>query len=230
MNDANGPRSEGDFERLAARVAMLASDDGEADNAGRAVGALARRIGLTGGDLKRIFLAGAASEATPDQATEPRHELEREVLTLRRSVRLMHVDARNAVAERESLYAEITELQTRLYRARTVTRGCSIAIGVAVAGLLLSTTLLVFGGPARRADPPQFSGLSMTGPRAAVIRQGGGVLYREPDRASLPVANLPAGTHIQVRRLVWKALIQWAEVEIPGGRLGYVLTTEVDLS
>ena len=40
---------------------MLASEDGEADNAGRAVGAMARRIGLTGGDLKRIFLAGTAS-------------------------------------------------------------------------------------------------------------------------------------------------------------------------
>ena len=37
--------SQDDIERLAARVAMLVSDDGEAANAGRAVGQLARRLG-----------------------------------------------------------------------------------------------------------------------------------------------------------------------------------------
>jgi len=35
---------------------------------------------------------------------------------------------------------------------------------------------------------------------------------------------------VQVRRLVWKDLFQWAEVEAPGGSVGYVLTTEIDLS
>lgn len=53
--------SEEEIERLANRLAMLVSDDGEADNAGRAVGSLARRLGLTGGQLKAIFMAGAES-------------------------------------------------------------------------------------------------------------------------------------------------------------------------
>ena len=43
-----------DLERLANRMALLVSDDGEADNAGRAVGQLARRLGLSGGDLKAL--------------------------------------------------------------------------------------------------------------------------------------------------------------------------------
>jgi len=43
--------SEDEIGRLANRLAMLVSDDGEADNAGRAVGALARR---------RVVLAQAA--------------------------------------------------------------------------------------------------------------------------------------------------------------------------
>ena len=54
-----------DIERLAARVAMLVSDDGEADNAGRAVGQLARRLGLSGGDLKAMLLAGAGPGFRP---------------------------------------------------------------------------------------------------------------------------------------------------------------------
>jgi hypothetical protein len=54
-----------DVERLAARVAMLVSDDGEADNAGRAVGQLARRLGLSGGDLKAMLLAGAGPGFRP---------------------------------------------------------------------------------------------------------------------------------------------------------------------
>jgi hypothetical protein len=52
-----------DIERLASRVAMLASEDGEADNAGRAVGQMARRLGLSGGDLKAMFLDGARHDA-----------------------------------------------------------------------------------------------------------------------------------------------------------------------
>jgi hypothetical protein len=40
---------------------------------------------------------------------------------------------------------------------------------------------------------------------------------------------LPPGTRIQVRQVLWRALVQWAEVEI-GGAPGYVLSTEIDLS
>ena len=62
------------------------------------------------------------------------------------------------------------------------------------------------------------------------MRPGGALLFRQPERAGLPLAALPRGQHVQVRRLVWKSLFQWAEVEAPGGWTGYVLTTEIDLS
>ena len=51
--------NEDDIDGLANRLALLASGDGEADNAGRALGAMARRLGLTGGELKALFLDGA---------------------------------------------------------------------------------------------------------------------------------------------------------------------------
>jgi hypothetical protein len=256
VDDTNGPASEADLERLAARVAMLASDEGEADNAGRAVSLLARRIGLTGGDLKRIFLAGAATATGPGRsAAELVDGLEHEVATLRQSVRLLDADARRAAAERDSLHAEIGALQARLYRARTVARGWGVAGGLAVAALMFTTVLLLFGGShaVRRSDPAVASagpppvvsaapppgvfagappGASVGAPpgsRGAVIRQTGAVLFREPDRAVGPLAIVPGGTRVHVRRLVWKALIQWVEIEVPGGGSGYVLTTEVDL-
>lgn len=230
MDEANGPASEADLERLAARVAMLASDEGEADNAGRAVGMLARRIGLSGGDLKRIFLAGAATEGGPGRsAAELVGGLEHEVATLRQSVRLLDADARRAATERELLYAEIGALQTRLYRARTVARGWGVAGGIAVAALLVTSGLLLHGGSPvpRRADPALAA--APPGSRGAVIRPAGAVLFREPDRGAGPLAIVPGGTRVHVRRLVWKALIQWVEIDVPGGGSGYVLTTEVDL-
>jgi hypothetical protein len=232
VDDANDLASEADLERLAARVAMLASDDGEADNAGRAVGMLARRIGLTGGDLKRIFLAGAAAATGPGRTSaELLDHLEHEVETLRQSMRLMDVDARRGIAERDNLMAEIGALHTRLHRARTVARGWGVAGGIAVAVLLSVAAVSMFGGPAspRRAEP-SLAGASQPGERAAAIRPAGAMLFREPDRAGVPLGNLSGGTRVHVRRLVWKALIQWAEIDLPGGRSGYVLTTEIDLS
>jgi hypothetical protein len=232
VDDANGPTSEADLERLAARVAMLASEDGEADNAGRAIGLLARRIGLSGGDLKRIFLAGASTTMgpgrTPGQLLD---DMEHEVETLRQSVRLLDADARRAAAERDSLLGEVGVLQTRLRHARTAARGWGVAGGVALSVLVFAGALQIFGGPAppRRADPAP-AGAALPGMRTASIRAGGAVMFREPDRAGAPLANLSGGTRVQVRRLVWKALVQWAEVDLPGGRTGYVLTTEIELS
>jgi hypothetical protein len=66
--------------------------------------------------------------------------------------------------------------------------------------------------------------------RAAIVRPGGALLFRAPERVGEPLASLPGGQLVQVRRLVWKDLFQWAEVEAPGGGVGYVLTTEIDLS
>src|ERR1035437_215475 len=133
VNDANGPVGEAEFERLASRLAMLASDDGEADNAGRAVGAMVRRIGLTGGDLKRIFLAGAA-----DVAGGGEHErLEAEVSTLRNSLTQSDDDARRAAWERDALRVENGELQASLDRLRASARAWGLG-GAALVLVLLA--------------------------------------------------------------------------------------------
>ena len=84
--------------------------------------------------------------------------------------------------------------------------------------------------PSGRAAPPTAAFQAADDHRAATVRPGGALLFRQPERAGMPLAALPSGQHLQVHRLVWKSLVQWAEVEAPGGWIGYVLTTEIDLS
>lgn len=225
MNDASGPAGEADLERLAARLAMLASDDGEADNAGRAVGAMARRIGLTGGDLKRIFLAGAAS--VPGGAEHGR--LEGEVSTLRSNLAQLDADAQHAAWERDVLRVENERLHASLDRLRASVRSWGLA-GLGVALVLLVAGATAWIGQSRPAAAPRMAQDAAGLRRAAIVRPGGALLFRGPERAGAPLASLPGGQLVQVRRLVWKDLFQWAEVEAPGGSIGYVLTTEIDLS
>jgi hypothetical protein len=225
VNDASGPAGEADLERLAARLAMLASDDGEADNAGRAVGAMARRIGLTGGDLKRIFLAGAAS--VPGGAEHGR--LEGEVSTLRQNLAMLDADAQRAAWERDVLRAENERLHASLAGLRASVRSWGLA-GVAIALVLLVVGATAWIGQSHPAAAPRVAQDAAGLRRAAIVRPGGALLFRAPDRAGEPLVSLPGGQLVQVRRLVWKDLFQWAEVEAPGGLIGYVLTTEIDLS
>ena len=222
MTDAGGPVGDADFERLAARLAMLASEDGEADNAGRAVGAMARRIGLTGGDLKRIFLAGAASGSESIE----RERLEHQISSLRHSLTLLDADAQRAAWERDVLRAENQRLQARLDRQRTLRL---TAAGILAAVLFVAITAAM--AQLRPLAPPWPVREAALGfPRAAMVRLGGALLFREPERVGLPLVVLRPGQRVQVHRLVWKALFQWAEIEAPGGWTGYVLTTEIDLS
>jgi hypothetical protein len=208
-----------DLERLAARLAMLASDDGEADNAGRAVGALARRIGLSGGDLKRIFLAGA----TGLEGRESQDRLRAELSELRQNFSMLD-------GERDALREENGRLKARLARLRANTRKWGLAGGALAVVALVVVGLVAWGSePQPAAAPPaaqQVQGVR----RAAIVRAGGALLFGVPDRAGMPLAALPAGERVQVRRLVWKELFQWAEVVAPGGWTGYVLTTDIDLS
>lgn len=213
MKDASTSAGQTDLERLAARLAMLASKDGEADNAGRAFGAMAQRIGLSGGELKRIFLAGAE-----------RDRLERELSTLRQSLAQLDAEARCAVQERDVVRAENRRLRASLDRVR--------AFGLAGAGALvfLVVGMTAWTGPSHPAVPT-WPGQDAPGfRRVATVRPGGALLFGEPERAGPPLAALPAGQRVGIRRLVWKSLFQWAEIEVPGGRTGYVLTTEIDLS
>ena len=55
------------------------------------------------------------------------------------------------------------------------------------------------------------------------------MVFARPDRAAPVIATLPTGMPVVVRRLVWNMLMQWAEVELGSG-VGYVLTTDIDLS
>lgn len=225
MNDANGAARDADLERLAACLALLASDGGEADNAGRAAGAMARRIGLSGGDLKRIFLAGAARPPGP----AGRDRLEDEATTLRHSVALLAADARRAVLERDALRVENDRLHASLDRLRARARAWAAAgAGVALASLFVGMIALV--GPSRPTASPRAEQQTPGFRRAAIVRSGGALLFPEPERIGMPLLVLSAGQHVQVHRLVWKLLFQWAEVETPAGVTGYVLTTEIDLS
>lgn len=225
MSEPSEPAVEADLERLAARLAMLASEDGEADNAGRAVGAMARRIGLTGGDLKRIFLAGAAS--VPGGAEHGR--LEGEVSTLRQNLALLDADAQRAAWERDVLRVENERLQASLDRLRATARSWGLA-GMAVALVLLVVGFTAWVGQSPPAAAPRMAENAAGMRRAAVVRPGGALLFVTPERAGVPLTSLPGGALVRVRRLVWKDLFQWAEVEAPGGVVGYVLTTEIDLS
>ena len=225
MNDANRSARDIDIERLASCLALLTSDSGEANNAGRVAGALARRIGLSGGDLKRIFLAGAVQ--SPDEAE--RHRLDVEASTLRHSLTQLEADARRAVWERDVLRVENGRLQTNLDRLRARVRACGVA-GAAVALVVLFVGMTAWVGQSRLAASPRVEQETPGFRRAAVVRPGGALLFPGPERAGMPLRVLSAGQRVQVHRLVWKLLFQWAEIEAPGGVTGYVLTTEIDLS
>lgn len=218
---------EEEIERLANRLAMLVSDDGEADNAGRAVGALARRLGLTGGQLKAIFMAGADSAAAQTLRAK---RLEQESARLR--ARLEEAEAAMAALQRErdSLLREATDLHAELLAGRQGRR----MRWLAMAGLVLALAgagALVFYGPnlfvgGMGLQPPPAGAPSW---HTAVVRDRPVVLRRDPDAAAPALATLDVGTRLTVVRLLWHNLTQWVEVE-HDGQTGYVLSTQVDLS
>jgi hypothetical protein len=235
-----GDVSEEDVERLASRLAMVVSQDGEAENAGRAMGQLARRLGLTGGQLKEIFLAGAAVSG-PDLgiASQLRGDvgrLESEVAVLRRGLQESDAKLRAAERERYALQLDVVALRNKLRRTRRVTWSWLAIAGVVVAaGATVVTSLAVplstLQSLAGLTRPPVLSppdnGADIR--RKAVVHAGHAPMFQQPDRNAPVMTTLPAGSPVVVRRLVWNMLMQWAEVEV-GGRVGYVLTTDIDLS
>lgn len=229
--------SDEDLERLASRMAMLVSEGGEADNAGRAVAALARRLGLTGGQIKAYFLAGATDEQrllsprTPADAATRIDRLERELSALRHGLKLTEVQARNAQRERDALRVENNTLIDSLDRARSAAQVRKFVGGAAIAAAVLGGVVL-WAGPALRpmtadgvADRPVGSPFL----RPGVVRGNGAAVLQAPMKGASVITQLPPGTRIQVRQVLWRSLLQWAEVEI-GGVPGYVVSTEIDLS
>ena len=215
---------EEEIERLANRLAMLVSDGGEADNAGRAVGQLARRLGLTGGQLKAIFMAGADSAAAQNVRVR---RLERETVRLRERLEVTEAEALTLRRERESLRREVAELQAAL-DARRLGRRMRWFAAVAVVVMLAGAAALVGFGPKLRVGEATLSAAAPAG-RIAVVHDRPAPLRREPARDAPVLATLPPGAQLRVRRLLWHDLTQWVEVE-HDGQSGYVLSTEVDLS
>lgn len=215
---------------------MLVSEPGEADNAGRAVAALARRLGLTGGELKAFFLAGAdrslrprPGRRDPDLAQEV-DRLERELSALRHGMKLTEAQARNAQRERDALRLENGLLLDQLDRSRSAGQ-VRRYVGGAVVGAVLIAVAAVVLGPALRPMTSAGDQRPVGSPflRAAIVRPSGASLHRAPDTGSEVLTQLPGGTRVQVRQVVWRALMQWSEIEV-GGLSGFVPSTEIDLS
>ena len=229
--------SDEDLERLASRMAMLVSEPGEADNAGRAVAALARRLGLSGGQLKAFFLAGASQSQAPrssrsrSRAEDDRNvdRLERELSALRHGLKLTEVQARNAIRERDALRAENGVLVDALDRAGSAAQVRKFLGGAAIAASILGGAVIYAGPALRGGDQVRERPAGSPFLRAAVIRGRGAAVLQAPEQGAALVTQLTPGTRVEVRQMVWRALMQWAEIEV-GGISGYVLTTEIELS
>lgn len=233
-------RSDEEIERLANRLALLVSDTGEADNAGRAAGALARRMGLSGGDLKAIFLAGASARPRGERKADDRRgdtpevaAMGRQISALRHSLTLAEVTARKAERERDALKQENEALKA----AAAVRKGGGLMLRIAATSVLtvaLACGVYTIAAPAFRpptTPPPQFAPAdpsAVTVARVAIVRGTGARLFSMPNRGSAIITSVPPGTHLPVKRLVVNVLTQWAEVQF-GARDGFVSTTDVDI-
>jgi hypothetical protein len=231
--------SEDDVERLASRLAMMVSEDGEAENAGRAMGQLARRLGLTGGELKEIFLAGAAaSAAEPRAARSDAGRMEREIAILRKGLRESESKLVTAERERDALQRDVITLHNNLRQLRGSAKSrlaivaiVALAVGAAaiVSFVMPPGTLQSLAGLSDTPPAPVAADAGTEIRRMAVVGANRATVFAQPDRAAPVMATLPAGMPVVVRRLVWNMLMQWAEVELGSG-VGYVLTTDIDLS
>lgn len=227
-----------DIERLANRMALLVSDDGEADNAGRAVGQLARRLGLSGGDLKAMVLAGAGKGFRPG-SSPGLIKLEQELDALRRDVRAAQDAARAAQHDRDALVAENGAMRVAMYRHRAGVRLRRLVLGLGLIGALsVAAGVVLFTPDSISLSGPVPQGATGLRPRgdgvAAVtrvvpVRSGGAVLRRDPDRESPVLARLGAGYKLLVLRMEPRGAIQWLLVEVDG-RAGYVMASEVELN
>lgn len=217
-----------DLERLANRMALLVSDDGEADNAGRAVGQLARRLGLSGGDLKALVLAGAGSGFRPGSSPATLR-LEQEIDALRRELREAREGERAAREDRDALVAENGAMRVAVYRRRAEAKMRNLLLGLGAIGVVAVAAGVVLLAPDPAPVPMGGRGDGVApAARVAMVRGAGAVLYRGPDRSSEIIGRLGSGTRLLVQRTEWRSMMQWVQVEVEG-RVGYVATTEVEI-
>ncbi len=227
-----------DIEKLANRLALLVSDTGEADNAGRAAGALARRLGLSGGDLKEMFLAGATSAPPSLRSGRDRRAdapdtaaMTRQISALQHSLTLAEVAARKAERERDALKSENEALKVALDQRRTGGQVMRI-VGTSLLTAALIGGIYTIARPHFRAPPGAAqAGADISGTpfsRAGIVRPNGARLYSAPSRGAAIITSIPGGTRLTVRRTVVNVLMQWAEVEF-GNREGFVSTADIDM-
>jgi hypothetical protein len=218
-----------DLERLASRMALLVAEGGEADAAGRAVGAMARKLGLSGGHLKAIFLAGAGRlGAVGRQAAEQSARAERaEDLAhgLRHS--LDQIDFALAQAQRDAsqLREENERLRDALDRARTG-RQVQLILGVLVLLALTGGFAFAWFGAVWRPHPVSSAEAGLA--HGAFVRRAGVDLRAQPDFSAPVIGHLAGGTRVPVQGLSWHNFVQWAELRL-GDRTGYCAATDLDL-
>lgn len=219
---------EDEIEGLASRIALLVSDAGEAENAGRAFGALARKLGLSGGDLKEIFLSGV--RATAGGRGGAPSELTRENAVLREHLEKAEIVLRQAERERAALRAENERYKTALVGRSRGTMAAGMIGAVLVCAAVAAGAWFLLG-PRMWLEPAGRTAQAGTGQfdRTAVVRSHGAVLLMQPMDGAAVVAHVPPGTRLGVKRLVWNALLQWVEVDY-GDSHGFVVTSDVDLS
>ncbi len=223
-SDTGGPSAES-FERLASRLALLVSSENEADNAGRAAGALARRLGMSGGQLKAMFLAGA--NATAD-AANPRviaeaGAVERETAMLRHTAEQLDLALRQVCRERDGLRDEVELLGGVLDGLRASVRFERIIGGVLAAALVGGMAFMAWGVGWHAHDPAS-APLADT----AVVRDSGAIIYAQADAHADVLRHLLPGSRVALRQLVWRHFAQWAEVS-GDGKIGFISVSDLDL-
>lgn len=224
--------SDDEIEHLANRMAMVVSDNGESDNAGRAVGALARRLGVSGGQLKAIFMAGAESAgAQTAQLAEQAaliEKLQADLEFVREAQRRAEITARALQRERDALRHEAEQLHDALDGKRSA-RQVRVAMAVVAVLAVVGAGWLAVRGPKLHVFAVEQPVTGVPTYHSAVVRDGDTVMRHDPDSASAAVATLTNGTRLVVKRVLWHNLRQWVEVEM-GSETGYVLSTDVELS
>ncbi len=213
-----------DLERLANRLALLVSADSEADNAGRAVGAMARRIGLSGGDLKAMFLAGAVPGG---RGASGAGRVERRVASLQESVEQLQAGLQDSERKLRSLGQQLHEAHRQADRARArmgLERIAAAAVLVLLAGGVTAWVGMAADGRALQSGIPAQSPLA----HMARVGSAGATMYAGTDTHSAILAQLSPGTPFPVQALVWHSLNQWAQSSI-GPFTGYVSANELQL-
>lgn len=214
-----------DLERLANRLALLVSSDSESDNAGRAVAAMARRIGLSGGDLKAMFLAGAASGG---RAAGGLDRAEGRASVLQDTVEQLQSNLQESERKLRSLGQQLHETRTQAERVLARSKMERTIAAAALLVLLAGGTATWFGsevdGQALQSAVPPSSPLV----HMARVGSGGATVYADTDNRSAVLAQLSPGTPFPVHVLVWHSLNQWAQSSI-GPFTGYVAASELQL-